>query len=66
MYPAECVVNLFGAPGYGTTIKAEALIDPADMTQPASEILLTDSEILNGVLNWLKANYPEITGTLFH
>ena len=66
MYPAECVVNLFGAPGYGTTIKAEALIDPADMMQPASEILLTDSEILNGVLNWLKANYPEITGTLFH
>ena len=66
MYPAECVINLFGAPGYGMTIKAEALYDPADMENPASEILLTDSELLNGVLAWLKANYPEITGTFFH
>ena len=60
MYPAECVINLFGAPGYGMTIKAEAFYDPADMTQPVSEILLTDSEALNSVLAWLKANYPEL------
>ena len=66
MYPAECVINLFGAPGYGTTIRAEALYDPADMTNPASEILLTNSELLNSVLAWLNANYPEITGTFFH
>lgn len=36
--PAGGTVNLVGVPGYGETIRAETVFDPADMTTPASEV----------------------------
>lgn len=36
--PKNGTVNLFGAPGYGETIKAETIYASADLTTPASEV----------------------------
>ena len=36
--PAESEINLYGAAGYGETIKAETVYDASDMTAPATKV----------------------------
>ena len=60
--PEKGEVNLFGAPGYGETIKAETVYDAADMATPASEVVISVSDASSGPSNGVLVGLCAVVG----